>query len=135
MKKAELQILFPTVSPTAIHDTGGSYEIIGKFCSVVVFENGKIDLMLRDTSDPEKGLSKRKLKSLLSVLEVPTKSSFSDQTKKPIAFTLADGEAWINLELPDLILNNLKVLGIRKKRKVTSTQKQSLAKRLNGEAA
>ena len=32
MKKAELQILFPTVSPTAIHDTGGSYEIIGKFC-------------------------------------------------------------------------------------------------------
>lgn len=135
MTKTELTLLFPTVSPTAMYDTGDGYEIIGKFCSVYVFENGNIDLMLQNNSGTDEGLSKRKLKSLLSALEVPTKCSFNDQTKKDIRFTLADGQAWVTLNLPDLVLNNLKVLGIRKKRKVSSSQKQTLVRRLKGEAA
>jgi len=78
------------------------------------------------------GLSKRKLNSLVSRLEVPVEDTFNDQTNKSTAFVIVDGEAWINIDLPDLILNNLKLLGIRKKRKVTPEQKIKLAENLHG---
>ena len=58
------------------------------------------------------------------------KVRFLVEKKEGTEINVLEGEAWINLDLPDLILNNLKLLGIRKKRELTSIQKQSLVERL-----
>ena len=131
MTKNDLLKIFPTVSPSAIKVIDDEYEIIGKFCRIIMFDDWRIDLWLCNPSNMVKGLSKRKLNSLVSALEVPVESAFRDKVTKPIPFNVLEGEAWINLDLPDLILNNLKLLGIRKKRELTAIQKQSLVERLH----
>ena len=132
MTKDDLLKTFPTVAPSAIKKIGDEYEIVGKFCRVIMFDDGTIDLWLCNPTDMFNGLSKRKLNSLVYALEVPVESTFNDKVTKPISFSVLDGEAWINLALPDLILENLKLLGIRKKRELTLIQKQSLVERLQG---
>ncbi len=135
MTKNDLLETFPTVSPSVIKKIDDEYEIVGKFCRIIMFDDGRIDLWLCNPSNMFKGLSKRKLNSLVSALEVPVESTFSDKVTKSISFSVLEGEAWINLDLPDLILNNLKLLGIRKKRELTVIQKQALVEKLQGEAA
>ncbi len=135
MTKNDLLKTFPTVSPSAIKMIDNEYEIVAKFCRIIMFDKGQIDLWLCNPANMVKGLSKRKLNSLVSALEVPVESTFSDKVTKSISFSVLEGEAWINLDLPDLILNNLKLLGIRKKRVLTPAQKQSFVERLLGEAA
>ena len=135
MTKNDLLETFPTVSPSVIKKIDDEYEIVGKYCRIIMFDDWQIDLWLCNPANMDKGLSKRKLNSLVSALEVPVESTFSDKVTKSISFSVLEGEAWINLDLPDLILNNLKLLGIRKKRELTSIQKQSLVERLQGEAA
>ena len=131
MTKNDLLETFPTVSPSVIKKIDDEYEIVGKFCRIIMLDNRQIDLWLCNPSNMSKGLSKRKLNSLVSALEMPVESTFSDKVTKPISFSVLEGEAWINLDLPDLILNNLKLLGIRKKRELTAIQKQSLVERLH----
>ena len=132
MTKIDLIKTFPTVSPSAIKKIDDEYEIVGKFCRIIMFDDWQIDLWLCNPANMSKGLSKRKLNNLVSALEVPVESTFRDKVTKPISFSVLEGEAWINLDLPDLILKNLKLLGIRKKRELTSIQKQSLVERLQG---
>ena len=135
MTKIDLLETFPTVSPSVIKKIDDEYEIVGKFCRIIMFDDGQIDLWLCNPANMSKGLSKRKLNNLVSALEVPVESTFRAKVTKSISFSVLEGEAWINLDLPDLILNNLKLLGIRKKRELTYIQKQSLVERLQGEAA
>lgn len=132
MTKNDLLKTFPTISPSAIKIIDDEYEIVGKFCRIVMFDDWYFDLWLCNPANMDKGLSKRKLNSLVSALEVPIKSTFNDKVTKSVSFNVLEGEAWVNLDLPDLILNNLKLLGIRKKRELTSVQKQSLVERLWG---
>ena len=132
MTKNDLLETFPTVSPSVIKKIDDEYEIVGKFCRIIMFDDWQIDLWLCNPANMSKGLSKRKLNNLVSALEVPVESTFRDKVIKPIPFNVLEGEAWINLDLPDLILNNLKLLGIRKKRELNSIQKQSLVERLQG---
>ena len=132
MTKIDLIKTFPTVSPSAIKKIDDEYEIVGKFCRIIMFDDWQIDLWLCNPANMSKGLSKRKLNSLVSALEVPVESTFRDKVTKSISFSVLEGEAWVNLDLPDLILNNLKLLGIRKKRELNSIQKQSLVERLQG---
>ena len=131
MTKIDLLETFPTVSPSVIKKIDDEYEIVGKFCRIIMFDDWQIDLWLCNPANMSKGLSKRKLNNLVSALEVPVESTFNDKVIKPISFSVLEGEAWINLDLPDLILNNLKLLGIRKKRELTAIQKQSLVERLH----
>ncbi len=135
MTKDDLLKTFPTVAPSTIKKIDDEYEIVGKFCKVIMFDDGTIDLWLCNPTDMFNGLSKRKLNSLVYALEVPVGSTFNDTTTKSISFNVLDGEAWINLDLPDLILENLKLLGVRKKRELTPIQKQSLVERLQGKKA
>ena len=130
MTKNDLLRTFPTVSPSVIKKIDDEYEIVGKYCRIIMFDDWQIDLWLCNPTNMAKGLSKRKLNSLVSALEVPVESTFSDKVSKSISFNVLEGEAWINLDLPDLILNNLKLLGIRKKRELSSAQKKSLVERL-----
>lgn len=132
MTKIDLLETFPTVSPSVIKKIDDEYEIVGKFCRIIMFDDWQIDLWLCNPANMSKGLSKRKLNNLVSALEVPVESTFRDKVTKPISFSVLEGEAWVNLDLPDLILNNLKLLGIRKKRELNSIQKQSLVERLQG---
>lgn len=132
MTKNDLLETFPTVSPSVIKKIDDEYEIVGKFCRIIMFDDWQIDLWLCNPANMSKGLSKRKLNNLVSALEVPVESTFRDKVTKSISFSVLEGEAWINLDLPDLILNNLKLLGIRKKRELNSIQKQSLVERLQG---
>ncbi len=131
MTKNDLLETFPTVSPSVIKKIDDEYEIVGKYCRIIMFDDWQIDLWLCNPANMSKGLSKRKLNSLVSALEVPVESTFRDKVTKSISFSVLEGEAWINLDLPDLILNNLKLLGIRKKRELTAIQKQSLVERLH----
>jgi len=135
MTKDEVLNMFPTVSPAAISCDDDGHHIEGKFCDVLIFDDGNIDLFLFNRKNNYEGLSKRKLNRLVTALEMPEEGTFNDKTKKSISFTVVDGEAWINLDLPDLILNNLKVLGIRKKRELSTKQKQLLVERLKEKAA
>ncbi len=132
MTKNDLLETFPTVSPSVIKKIDDEYEIVGKFCRIIMFDDWQIDLWLCNPANMSKGLSKRKLNNLVSALEVPVESTFRDKVTKSISFSVLEGEAWINLDLPDLILNNLKLLGVRKKRELNSIQKQSLVERLQG---
>ena len=132
MTKNDLLETFPTVSPSVIKKIDDEYEIVGKYCRIIMFDDWQIDLWLCNPANMFKGLSKKKLNSLVSALEVPVESTFSDKVTKSRSGSVLEGEAWINLDLPDLILNNLKLLGIRKRRKLTSVQKQSLVERLQG---
>ena len=135
MTKNDLLEIFPTVSPSVIKKIDDEYEIVGKFCRIIMFDDWQIDLWLCNPANMSKGLSKRKLNNLVSALEVPVESTFNDKVIKPIPFNVLEGEAWINLDLPYLILNNLKLLGIRKKRELTAIQKRSLVERLQRKAA
>jgi len=135
MRKKDLLKTFPTVSPSTIKKIDDQYEIVGKFCRVIMFDNGQIDLWLCNSKNMFKCLSKRKLNSLVSRLEVPLASSFSDKPIDSLSFIVLDREAFLNLDLPDLILHKLKLLGIRKKRELSSSQKHSLVERLQGKAA
>jgi len=132
--KAEIISAFgDTLSSSAIQLINGEYEVVGKFCRIIIFDDGHIDLWLCNPTDMFNGLSKKKLNRLVDALEVPVESTFNDKTTKSISFNVLDGEAWLNLDLPDLILKNLKLLGIRKKRELSPIQKQSLVERLQGE--
>ena len=86
MTKIDLIKTFPTVSPSAIKKIDDEYEIVGKFCRIIMFDDWQIDLWLCNPANMSKGLSKRKLNNLVSALEVPVESTFRDKVTKPISF-------------------------------------------------
>lgn len=113
------------ISKSAIIEKDHVWCIVGKFCEIE--RVGDLwDLYICNPKNMTKGLSQRKVSIIVSELQNhPTKATF----------TVLNGEAYCQIESVDLILKNLDLLGIRKKKKLTSEQRQALRCRLNGRAA
>ena len=104
-RRALFDILEGAVSMRAIQMIDDEWRIVGKYCYATPTADGW-DLWLCDTADLGRGLSGRKLHSILETLA------------QEASFTIGDDEAWATLPGPQLILENLDLLRIRRKRRV-----------------
>jgi len=115
MNKADIYKAFgDKISKTAIQCIDDEWRIKGKWCYVTPDdEQGEIwDIWICNPENIAAGLSQRRFKSIIHALESTGKVGFNELT----------GEAWGKVTDKSLILENLKLLGIRKKRQVSPEQ-------------
>lgn len=113
MNKRQYYSLFDgQISNTAIHNINGEWQIVGKWCRVSIEQDGQIDLFICNTSDMYAGLGTRKLQNIISSLRMHVETTFTE----------GNGEAWVKLKDKNIILQNLVLLGIRRKRRVNYQQ-------------
>jgi hypothetical protein len=121
MNKQELFAAFDgRVSKSALHVIDDEVCVVGKYCRVSPMEAPDMfDLWLRNALSSTDGLGSRKLTHIIGALG----------TELP--WCRLDGEAHVTVR-KETILNNLAVLGIRKRRatKLSDTQRADLARRL-----
>ena len=111
------------ISKTAIRKVDDEWRIVGKFCFVTKDDDGDVwDIWICSPSNLSAGLGRRKLKHILSGFNLPTGEGFYEAT----------GEAWGKVRGTGIILQNLDLLGIRKKRQLSDAQRIKLAERLVG---
>jgi hypothetical protein len=122
MNKTDLFNFFDRqISEKAIRKVDDEWRIVGKFCYVTVMEDGvTIDIWLCTPTDIAKGLSPRTLTHRVNALKVIVGDAVTELT----------GEAYTQTQHKDAVLQNLKLLGIRKARHVTDEQRQVTAERL-----
>ena len=120
MKRSELTEAFPQVSSTAILLIDDEWQLVGKWCRVTYDGDGVWDIWICNPSDIPAGLSQRKVTSILSRIKVPTGTDLHELT----------GEAWVKIRGRQPILDNLALLGIKKKRVVSGALRASYAERL-----
>jgi len=101
-----------------VHD-GSEWGISGKYCRITPIDGTKWDLWLRYPAEISKGLGTRRLNRIISVL--------SEKILSGSPFRVLTGEAYSRAASKELILNNLDLLGIRRKRIVSEKQRQALA--------
>lgn len=110
MNKDELFEFFEgKVSKTCMKRWDDGYSIFGKWAIVSPFSGG-IDLFICNQRDMRKGLGQRKVNNIVSAIKSAGK----------VTFTELDGEAHTTLPNKQVVLDNLKLLGIRKKKVVTN---------------
>jgi len=112
MNKSELYDYFDQIiSKTAIKQRDdGEWQVVGKWCAVSFDDDGSIDLFICNPKDMVNGLGQRKLNNTISGLK----------SKPTTKFTELDGEAWAKVADKAVILDNLRLLGIRRKKVVTN---------------
>lgn len=96
------------ISMKAICKIDGEWQIIGKWCRVSIDDDGLIDLFICNSADMYAGLGARKLKNIVSSLK----------SRVGTTFTEGNGEAWGKVRDKEVILQNITLLGIRRKRQV-----------------
>ena len=111
------------ISSTAIQFRYDEWVIKGKFCIVAPDdEDGDVwDIWICNPDDIAAGLSQRRARNIIQALESTGKMEFNELT----------GEAWGKVSDKNVILGNLKLLGIRKKRVMSPEQASKNAEVLN----
>ena len=102
----------------------GSYMIQGKYCWIqTAFDRGDDiwNIWIGNPFDMAKGLGQRKVRNIARVL---------DETCVKTAYRELDGEADMWVVGTEGILQNLKLLGIRKKREISAGQREKMIQRL-----
>lgn len=112
------------VSSSAFKLIDGELTIVGKWCRLTLDDDGAFDVWICNPDDLYSGLGVRKVRSVISRLNSPAGSPFHELT----------GEGWGKVRGKELILQNLALLGIKKKRRVSDEQRLALISRL-GESA
>jgi len=92
------------ISKTAIREWDDQYCVIGKTCIINLEPNGIIDVWICNPKNMYAGLGQKAVRNRLQAFAGYTTSAVSE----------LDGEAWIKTGDKQLILRNLKLLGIRK---------------------
>ena len=106
MTKQELFDAFNgEISKKAIQRIDDEYRIVGKYCYVAPQDDG-FDIFICNTRNIAAGLGQKAVRNRMRAI-------FSSAVN---AVTEVDGEAWGKVQDRDVILRNLKLLGIRKKR-------------------
>lgn len=101
------------ISMKAIGKWGEDYCVIGKFCVIAPLSDNKFDLWICNPTDLTTGLGTGKMRNISAVFKKSAvKSTFTELT----------GESYMTVRGTGLILENLRVLGIRKKREVSAEQ-------------
>ena len=110
MTKQELFDYFEgKISKTAIYpDNGPHYQVRGKYCVLYPYDN-VIDVWIVNTKDMRSGLGTRKVKNIISAVQ--------DRAGTP--FRELNGEAFGKIGDKSVILDLLRVLGIRRKKIVS----------------
>jgi len=111
------------ISSTAIQFRYDEWVFKGKFCIVAPdYEDGGVwDIWICNPDDIAAGLSQRRVRNIIQALESTGKMEFNELT----------GEAWGKVSDKNVILGNLKLLGIRKKRVMSPEQASKNAEVLN----
>lgn len=107
------------ISRASIKQTDeGEWQVIGKWCKVSFCDDNPdcLDLFICNPKDMFNGLGTRKLKNIISGL-VSTLAT---------RFTEVDGEAWGVVAGKKAILAKVKLLGIKKKKIVTTNNLHNL---------
>ena len=107
------------ISKTCIKQADdGEWQVIGKWCKVSFLDNNPdhLDLFICNPKDMFNGLGTRKLKNIISGLSGACKTRFTE----------VDGEAWGIVADKAVITDNLKLLGIRRKKVVTTDNSRFL---------
>lgn len=97
--------------------------VVGRYCQVTIGEDGEFDIWICNPKDIAKGVSQRKVNSMVEVL-----------SKHPGVgkITTLSGEAYFNTKDVNVVLDNLKLLGISKRRSVSKENKEAFTKRMPG---
>ena len=111
------------ISKSAIRywDDNGEFCVIGKFCVVSLEPNGVIDVWICDPAYPNAGLGQKAVKNRLRAFERYDTIAVSELT----------GEGWVKTKDKDLVLRNLKLLGIRKRAKRSPENLKAMVARLS----
>ncbi len=108
------------ISKKAIQLIDDEWRIVGKWCYVTQDDEHVWDIWICNPADIAAGLGQRKVRNMLHALKSCVGEPFHELT----------GEAWGKVRGTQLILNNLAVLGIRKKRTVSEKQRNAMVLRL-----
>lgn len=108
------------VSSSAFQMIDTELNIVGKWCRITQDSELVFDVWICNHADLNSGLGQRKVRNIISRLNSPAGSPFHELT----------GEAWGKVRDKEIILENLPVLGIKKKRRVSDEQRKSMALQL-----
>ena len=114
------------VSKTCIVRRDGEWVVKGKFCILAPLDDGTWDLWICNPGDLRIGLHQRRVNDRVRKLKIIPQN-------RP--FTILKGEAHATLPgLDDLVSNPdlLRLLGIRRRKRLTEAQKNALVERLAG---
>jgi hypothetical protein len=117
--KAYITQSFPDASSAAIKCIDDEWMLFGKFCCVTPMKPGVWDLWICNSNNLYGGLGQRKVNNIVRELE---------KTLLNRTLTICDGEAFVTLHDTELISQNLKLLGIRRKRRVDPKVMEELRK-------
>ena len=109
------------ISKTAIIQKDGAWRIVGKWCEIERVGN-LWDIFICNPGDMTKGLGQRKVNNIIDRLKIPPTNG---------TFRILNGEAYTQVQDINLILQNLSLLGIRRKRRLSEKTRQALRKQLN----
>lgn len=123
MTKQELFDAFDgKISKASIVDRDGEFVIQGKFCVIAPEGENVWDIWIGSPDDLYSGLSQRKVTGIITSLQ---KSAVGSAVRE------LTGEADTRVRGTGLILSNLRVLGIRKKREISPEAREKLRLRLS----
>ena len=117
--KAYISKSFPDVSLASIKCIDDEWMIVGKFCQVTPMKPGVWDLFICNPQNLYDGLGQRKVNYIAREL----KNTLLNRT-----LTICDGEAFVTLHGTEVISQNLKLLGIRRRRRVKAESMESFRK-------
>ena len=122
MNKKELFNVFDQrISEKSIVERNDEFVIQGKFCVIAPIGNNKFDIWICNPDDPYKGLGQRKVRNIAANLfKSPCISEFTELT----------GEGYGVVAGTEIILQNLNLLGIKKKRQISPENASMLKDRM-----
>lgn len=125
-KKTILGALNGQISQVAVVKRDGEWVVKGKSCIIRRSEDGTWDIWICDPNDLNDRLHQRSVTNRVNKLrKYAEKGSLNE----------VDGEAWQTVRSIDFIVQDpslCRLLGIRRKKQLTATQKNELVKRLAG---
>ena len=110
------------IAPRCIRYDGCEWGITGKYCRITPLDGERWDLWLCNAENIEEGLRPRRLSNIIRILseKMPATGLFRELT----------GEAYTQHASTELILNNLALLGIFRKKQISAAQRALLVARL-----
>ncbi len=109
------------ISPKSIVQRNDEYVVQGKFCVVAPLGNNEFDIWICNPDDLYNGLGQRKVRNIAAKL---FKSAVGTM------FTELTGEGYGVVAGAEIILQNLELLGIKKKRVVSPENLEKLKTRM-----
>ena len=121
-KKQIIECFDNKIALRCIQYDGCEWGITGKYCRITPLDGERWDLWLCNPKNIAAGLGARRLNRIIRILsgKMPATGLFTELT----------GEAYTQHATTELILNNLALLGIFRKKQISAAQRELLVARL-----